>query len=306
MKKILIYGFVMLLIISVVYSANGELNFSKESKDHLESSAAIANLKIESIRQDPLPANPGEYTDLYIKVWNTGGETENMRFEFTPSYPLEIYPITDSNKTFSNIAAGEKLTLHYKIKIDGSGIAGDYEAQFKAYVGDKAFYPFYFNINVDDVTTTFDVALQEVTKDGASIALSNTGKNPANSITIKLENQTDFNILGSNSYIIGNLNNGDYTILNLLIAPKEGKTQPTLNLQIDYTDTIGNRRSVTKELNIPLNANTEKGFNELTGFVTADNQANTKNSNFFKYLSIVLVIVIVCLIFYRRRKSKEE
>ncbi len=307
MKKIINLLLIFLLVsLTAVYAE--ELNFSKQNKDYIQSfGGSLANLEIKSIRQDPFPANPGEYTDIYFKIENTGGEIENPKFELLLDYPLSVYG-QDNIQTFPSIGQGEKITLHYKIKVDEKALSGDYEAEFRAYTQSKeVYYPYYFDIKVDDTTTDFDVALQEVTKEGASIAISNVGKNPANSITIRIEEQEDFNLYGPDSYIIGNLNNGDYTILNVLIAPKENAEKPVLKVDVVYTDTTGNRRTVVKDINIPLNSNFKKGFEELTGFMVNGNEQEQNNgSSAFKYISLILLIVIISVIIYYKRKKNDE
>ena len=305
MKKIILF-IISLLIINVVFAAQ-ELNFTRQSEEYLgAASSAVANLRIASIRQDPFPANPGEYTEVYFKIENVGGEVANPKFELNLPYPLSVYPEIDKVKVLPSIASGEKITLNYKIKVDKNAILGNYESEFRAYAGSQdTYYPYFFNVKVEDVTTNFDVVLQEVTKDGASIAIANTGKNTANSITVRIENQEDFDLLGPSSYIIGNLNNGDYTILNVLVSPKENIEDLELKLQIDYTDTIGNRRTLKKGIPIYLNANIKRGFDELTGFAIHGEQKESSGGSGFMYISLLLLAALIAVIIYYRRKGKE-
>ena len=307
-NKILIISLVMLLMVNLVFGASQELNFSRESEETtVGSSTAQANLRIASIRQDPFPANPGEYVDVYFKIENNGGDIKSPQFELVMPYPLSVYPEENKVKIFPSIASREKITLNYRIKIDENAVPGTYEGEFRAKVnGEDAYYPYYFNIKVDDVTTTFDVALQEITKEGASIAISNTGKNTANSITVRLDNQESFDLFGPSSYIIGNLNNGDYTILNVLVAPKEGEKNPKLKLQIDYTDIIGNRRTVEKEIPVQLNAQIERGFSELVQGVMNSNTGEQQSNSAFKYLTVFLIIALIVMFIYHKKKIKKH
>jgi uncharacterized membrane protein len=309
--KILSFILVALLMVSTVFAQSQELNFTRESnEDNTNISGrenTQANFRVTSLRQEPFPANPGEYVDLYFKITNIGGDVENPMFEIIPKYPLSVYPENDGQKEFSVLSAGEQINLKYRLKIDQNALAGNYEVEFRAKIlGNEVYYPYFFNVDVEDVTTTFDVALQEITKDGASIAISNTGSNPANSITVILDDQKDFNLFGSSSYIIGNLNNGDYTVVNALVAPKEGKNEPKLQVQIDYTDITGNRRTVYKEIPVVMNLKVEKGFEELTGYVVAGDLTKQNNSPGFSALfSLALILGIVGTVIYYRRKIKK-
>ena len=202
------------------------------------------------------------------------------------------------------------LELHYKVRIDQRALPGNYEVEFKAYADDGVFYPYYFDIMLEDVTTDFDVAMQNVNEQGVSIALSNIGKNNAKSITLRFDNQEDFEILGASSQIIGNLNEGDYTIVSILLNPKDQESNElNVKLQIDYTDIIGNRRYVLKTIPVIMNQQTKKGFNDLTAFVVyGANGNNAENgSNFFAYLSLVFAVAIVgILIYFKKKKNKDD
>ena len=301
----------VLLLTTTAYAEAQEINFSRQSTEYTVKSAdTLANFRMKAIRQDPQPANPGDYVDIYFNIDNFGGDISNPRFEFNNlKYPFSLDPSSDANEPFTTILSGQKITLHYKLKVDKDAAPGDYEVEFIAYA-ENINYPYFFNIKVDDVTTDFDVAMQEVTKEGLSVVISNIGKNPANAITVKLDNQEDFDLLGSSSYIIGNLNAGDYTIINSLITPKkdlENKETLNLKLQISYTDTIGNRRTLNKNISIVKTYETEKGFNAITGYVVnGDAEQTNSSSNIFKYTTIFLLVAIVSMFFYYKRKNKDD
>ncbi|MBS3175310.1 hypothetical protein J4440_05495 [Candidatus Woesearchaeota archaeon] len=311
MKTINIFIAMLIILTCVAFAQSTELNFSQTKSGEIENRGSSSPVfKIKDIRQEPFPANPGETVNLYFRVDNVGGQALDPKFNLILDYPFSLDPSSYEDSDFTSIPSGEKITLNYKVRVDKNAFPGDYEVGFKAFVNSNLYYDYYFDIIVEDVTTDFDVALQEISNDGIAIALSNTGKNIANSITVKLKDQEDFDLIGANSYIIGNLNNGDYTILNVLAVPKEERNSDKLklNLAIDYTDIVGNRRTLNKEVDVPLTTKTKKELNDLTTFAVYDETEQNKNepSKFFMYLSLILVIAIVAVIFYYRGKVKNK
>ncbi len=309
MNKLVVFLMGLLLLVNGASAFTGSnLTFSQQNDNsvNFERNSA-SHFVIKDIRQDPFPANPGSYLDLYLRVENTGGNIDNPKFELRLSSPLSLDSINNVEQ-FPALGSGDKLTLHYKINIDKDAFPGEYDLEFRAYGSENLYYPYFFKIKVDDVTTDFDVALQDVTKDGVAIAISNIGKNNANAITVRLDNQQDFELLGIPSYIIGNLNSGDYTIINTLLKPKDNTGNKVLKLSIDYTDIIGTRRTLEKEIPIFMTVQTKKGFEDLTASVVSNGQEqkNQGSSKLFMYASLILAAALIGVVIRNRRKNKNE
>ena len=311
MKKILLILFVGLILVGSVF-ATEQLNFTRIDQNYVAATSdSLSNLRIKDIRQDPFPANPGENLDLYMSADNIGGDIMNPRFELNLKYPFGLDAASDKGN-FPRIVSGEKITIHYKLRIDKDAAPGDYQVEFRAYTSPDKYYPYFFNIHVDDVTSNFDSVVQDVTKDGVSLAISNTGKNVANSITVKIPEQQDFAILGAPSYIIGNLNSGDYTLLTTLLKPKKQINEGdllNLNLIIEYTDTIGNRRSVAKELPITITPQIKNGFGDLAGnlvSLSGPRKPVSAGPSLVTYGTWLLILILIGLVIYYRIKAKKS
>ena len=97
--KIIYLIFAVLLLATTTYAEATELNFSRQSVEHTDqSSDTLANFRMKAIRQDPQPANPGDYVDIYFNIDNFGGDISNPRFEFNNlKYPFSLDPSSDSN-----------------------------------------------------------------------------------------------------------------------------------------------------------------------------------------------------------------
>ena len=109
-----------------------------------------------------------------------------------------------------------------------------------------------FDIEVSDAQTQFDGVIQEIEGSSISLALANTGKNVANSVIVKIPKQDNFQAIGTSGQMVGNLDNGDYTIVGFDV--KDIGDENTIMFQIDYTDSIDERRSVILELSLNLDA----------------------------------------------------
>ena len=308
-KKISSWILFFIVLSSVVFGAQ-DLNVTTQSKDapHAQLNA-LGNLRVTNVRQDPFPANPGEYVDVYFKVENGGGEIVNPRFDFVLQYPFSVYPAEEASQRIPSLDPGDKVTLHYKLKVDEQAVPGEYEGGLRAYINDQNYYPSFFPLKVEDVTSSFDVVVQGVNKDGVSLAVANTGKNPANSITINVGDQSDFDLLGTSSSIIGSLNAGDYTLINALLVPKANTgSDLVLKVKIEYTDTIGTRRSVEKDVPLALTYQVQKGFGDLRSAVTVQSAGKAAGgiSTSMKVALVVVVLLVLGFLVYRRRKKKDE
>lgn len=196
--------------------------------------------------------------------------TKNIKnIEIGESQDLEYQVIADTNA----VPGLYKLNLYltYKDNINGtekkiSTIAG-------MYVGGG---------------TDFDVAFSDNANSQISFSIANIGSNPANSVSVVIPQQMGWSVSGSNSVIIGNLNKGDYTVASFKLqssisnqttqnrAPRNNSntqgrsiqrqansssdtgfmqrqsnsSSDTVLMQIAYTDTMGERKIVEKEVRI--------------------------------------------------------
>ncbi|HEY9206322.1 MAG TPA: hypothetical protein VIO58_10425 [Candidatus Methanoperedens sp.] len=109
--------------------------------------------------------------------------------------------------------------------------------------------------------------------------MANIGSNPAYSVSVIIPDQRDWRVSGPSSIIIGNLNSGDYTVAgfklqspsstaqNMTYRNRPQETQradtrvmsmqqpmnsspETVEMQIAYTDTMGERKIVDKQVNV--------------------------------------------------------
>jgi hypothetical protein len=171
-------------------------------------------------------------------------------------------------------------------------------------------------------STDFEVALTDGSSGSTSFSIANIGSNPASSVSVMIPEQTGWKVSGSNSAIIGNLNQGDYTIASFKLqssgsmmnktgtgfkgdvpAQNNLSTTPTneLKIQIAYTDTMGKRVLLDKILTVSPQS--------MMGNVTGIPGRTTTQPGFFStywYLIVIILGIIVYFGYKRYKKMKRE
>jgi hypothetical protein len=310
-KNIIAALFVFILLaVPVLADAGQDVSFTQESKDETDfRSDVVTNFEVQQIRQDPYPAIPGELVEVNLRLENRGASITDPTFILDLGYPLSLDPSSARYENHISVPSGEKITLKYKLRVAEDAVAGDYEASFKIEGLERITFEYFFDVTIEDVSTDFDVIVDEITKEGVSLAISNTGDNNANSITVSIPDQTDFELLGLPSFILGNLNAGDYTILSALIAPMDSKaSEADLQVRIDYTDTVGNRRHQLKTIPLKVSNLVSKDFDSLRLYALNGDAAEAGSSalGFFFYTTLILLIVAVVYIVKHRKIKKKH
>ncbi|HIH38665.1 COG1361 S-layer family protein [Candidatus Woesearchaeota archaeon] len=236
----------------------------------------------EIIHLDQVELIPGKVTPLKFTINNVGSAPlRDLSFQWENSEDIVLPVGSDNTKYIKYIDVGESVDLDFNViasanadpdlyKLDLSltyddPITGtDKTIQTKAgvYVGGA---------------TDFDVAYSGTANGEYTFSLSNVGSVSASSVTVKIPEQSGWRVSGSNSVIIGNLNKGDYTIASFTLQQSSGglfsqvgsqnvnpqearqrgnitdSSQKTsretpIKMEIIYTDSRGNRNTVTKEV----------------------------------------------------------
>jgi len=182
--------------------------------------------------------------------------------------------------------------------------------------------------------TDFDIAFSETSSGQTSFTIANIGSNPASSVSVIVPQQEGWTVSGSNSMIIGNLNTGDYTVASFELQSSQSgmdatgqqknmtqeelmaqrtQTQGYLKIQIAYTDTMGERKLVEKEVSM----NSQNLVGTTTDSEATTTQATMANfrgrgmvqqKSFFSmykwYIMVLAVLVVFGSAFWKYRKEK--
>jgi hypothetical protein len=219
--------------------------------------------------------SPGQSGDEISLAFNSPQELHNIQLSWNST--ASITPWNSSNTIFIESMHGIEQ-VRILVSASPSITAGTYTILLMA-----SYYDSYGNHYNDEMTigvvvggeTDFTVLPQDSSSSGMSLSVANIGVNPASSVVVKVMsmNGTQANVSGTQAppdmgqrqrnfsggfsaspnmtgvgseaqqTYIGTLNPGDYTVVTLSAA---GASQ--LMVEIDYTDTLGVRRTVTKRV----------------------------------------------------------
>ncbi|MDO9098739.1 MAG: hypothetical protein Q7U60_11545, partial [Candidatus Methanoperedens sp.] len=132
-------------------------------------------------------------------------------------------------------------------------------------------------------TTNFEISYQE-TMGSFSLNVANVGVSTASAVTVTIPRQKNFSSTGSSSSVLGNLNPGDYTSAIFQIAKTPGGGNG-LEIGIQYTDTSGQRHTITKSLTVELSQ--------------AGAQTRSASTNYTTWL---LAAIVILVIYWQRSK----
>ena len=305
MKKIL-YLLILISIISSSVSVEGISILNTPSGTVITGTSFLqANL----VNQDPYPADPGAYANLLFKIENIGtNNSENTTLELIPEYPFlldsGVSAVTQLGTIYGKQTGNNSFLAMYKVRVDKDAINGDNEIKLKYSEGDGSVYNIEtFNVSVSNPRTDFDVVVQ----DSTDLAIANIGANTAQSVIVRIPDQSNFRVNGTSASIVGNLNAGDYTLVTFQLLPVRTSNissgSSNLTVEISYTDTLGIRRTIQKNISYEF----ATGLGNLTGRTftrTGQSQLSLSNGILYIIVGAAGIVVIVVIIKIRTRKKK--
>jgi hypothetical protein len=215
---------------------------------------------------------------------NTGtGTVQNAVVEINLANANSVFSILGGGKQFSlgTLKAGDVSSITFDLAVDIAARPGVYNIPVQI-TGQN-------NYSTDNIIglvvagmTNFDISYVE-TLGSFSINVANVGISPANAVAVNLPRQNNFSITGATSSVIGNLNPGDYTSANFQITKTPGEGN-NLELEILYTDTSGQRHTITKSIPVTL---ASTGTTKSTGT---------------NYTAWALAAVIILVLYWQRNK----
>ena len=167
----------------------------------------------------PTVINPGNQTTLVFTLNNiSGAAISNISLSWSESSNL-ILPIGSDNKRYiSFLETGKKEQVSYVVAADPNITTG--------------IYPIDVNLTFTDSSgvrtqssevgiiaggaTDFEVSA-ELSSGQLSISIANIGSNNASATVVKIPQQRNITVSGSNIAILGALNKGDYTIASFQV-----------------------------------------------------------------------------------------
>jgi hypothetical protein len=282
-----------LLFVSIGYAASG-----------------VVILKVNLISQDPYPAQPGSYANLVFKIENFGqGVSRDTQVQLVPKYPFSFDEGVSTIQSLGKINAyqtdSNAYLVRYRVKVDSNAVTDDYEMELKfLYNNAPDWLSKTVNVSVEDSQTDFDVILQDSSTQSSTLAIANIGKNTAQAVIVKIPEQPRFFTTGASASIIGNLAAGDYTFVTFQLSSLAGNASfsedstQSLLVDVDYTDSLGVRRTLTKE--VAFNSLSSNAAQRFSG-----DAVETRGSSDNIYIIIGVVGIVAVVAFFKFRKGRK-
>lgn len=308
----------------------GNINIEVESKE-----------SAEVIHIDKTTLIPGKQTSLKFTVNNVGSAPlRDLTFSWINEDKIILPVGSDNTKYIRYIDIGDGAELEYEVIADSNAEAGLYALNLLLTYDDSVSATQKEINTIAGVYvgggTDFDIAFSESSSGTTSFTIANVGSNPAFSVSVIVPQQQGWRVTGSNSMIIGNLNTGDYTVASfalqsaqvrpnttgqqkgmtqeeLLALRQSMQTQTPLKIQIAYTDTMGKRELINKELSMnPQNlmgATTDSGAaGTQTPMANFGGRGRVQQQSFFSkykwYIAVLAILAVFGVAYWKYRKEK--
>lgn len=291
-----------------------ELNIDIQSKNKLE----ITNIDNEVI-------NPGQTTDVTYTLENKGeNKLTNIEFSWENKDGLILPVGQDNSIIIDSLNSNEIKEITFKIKADSNANPGLYKIENTILFSE--------NSGTQKLETTsglyiggsteFDISVSNVEGQEYTFALANIGLNPANSVIVSVPKQSSWMTLSQDKNVIGDLSTGDYTIVSFQLQNKNMNITKNMNrddtelkqnfrrdinkenilkINVEYTDTQGNRIIEEKELEINPNYKSTSSENRIPG----NGKFQQKNQSLWdKYkIPIIAFGLVAIFIYFKKRKQ---
>jgi len=275
--------------------------------------AAVNTYNIEVTDISHTNLVPGEQTKLTFKLENTGDSNlYNIIFSWEEKTG-NILPIGSSNtQSLDSLNDGDDEKFDFNIFASASASPGLYELTFTIRFDNENGTTITETSNAGIIVggqTDFDVSVSDISSSGVILSVANVGKNPANSVIVIIPEQSNFKVSGSSSSIIGNLDKGDYSVASFQINSLT-RSSSNLNVEIQYTDTIGARQTVMKTVEIQQTSaqiTSSAGQSTTTGYSVTNNSGNSNTWLIIAFfISMILTIGVIIFIVKKNRKKNEN
>lgn len=283
----------------------------------------------EVIHIDKSTLVPGKQTSLKFTINNVGSSPlRDLTFNWENTENIILPVGSDNTKYIRYIDIGNGTDLEYQVIADTNAQPGLYKLNLYLTYQDSISNTTKKISTIAGVYvgggTDFDVAFSDNANSQTSFSIANIGSNPASSVSVIIPQQPGWRVSGSNSVIIGNLNKGDYTVASFKLqssisnftsqnvnlqnqtgrgnSSNQGRSfQRSMNsssdavlMQIAYTDTMGERQIVEKQVNVGLqNAASMDGQTALQGRRVSGQQESIFSNYLLYFIGLVLLVGIV-------------
>ncbi len=269
---------------------------------------------VEIVSIDKSFLTPGQKETVTFKLKNVGSsDLKDIIFSWEDEDDVILAIGADNSVYIKEIAVGESIDVPFDM-IASSGAEADlYKLTLKVNYEDSLSSSAVTSTTTAGMyvggNTDFDLVFSEVSGGEYAFTVSNIGANDAESVTIKVPSQDSWKLGSSNSEIIGNLNKGDYTTISFDLTSIGGSSAV---FNIDYTNTMGQRVTVEKQVEISSDVNTNSTSVKTgvpgsgTGRMGSMSSGITNVVTYAKYTGYFILILIVGIVAYKVMRKKKK
>lgn len=259
-------------------------------------SAAICDLQVSMINQDPYPAIPGDYVKVVFQIdgiQNT--ECGTVTFEVKEDFPFSLDPNTENPiKIKSGTYASQYSSFYlapYQIRIDENALQGNNPIEVGFYSSYAAEELKEFNIYIEDSHADFEIHVKnyDYLTRTLTFEILNIEDVDVEALTVEIPKQENIQVKGANKKVIGDLDSNEYTTADFEAIVEDGE----INLTIFYTDSINVRREIQKTVTFD------------SDYFTNRNGDNNK-STWWLYVIIILVVGWFVWRYLKKSKAKKK
>lgn len=127
-----------------------------------------SQLEFTMLRYEPMPAEPGKYVNVFVKIENIGNtETDDITIEFVDNYPFKLADEDDRVKAISSLGIDKEksIVVEYRVIVDDNAVEGTNEVKLNYFQGDASDLVIEEVFNVDVETSTKVITISDVKSD---------------------------------------------------------------------------------------------------------------------------------------------
>ncbi len=205
----------------------------------------FANFRIDSLKYEPYPVEPGKYFTLWIKAENFGNvDAEDFSLEFVDNYPFSLQPSQEHIRNLGKVGSLDQVVMEFKIYTDENAVPGDNEIKVK-FTDDGTTWvskEIIVNVQSPDAILSIEKVENPELEAGSSKDLIFRLKN-LNSLklkNIKVSMDLDPRVVGTNliEYPFGIIGSGKTKTIESILPGKEKELTFTIKADNDATSGI--------------------------------------------------------------------
>lgn len=292
----------------------------------------------EVIQIDKSTLVPGRQSSLKFTINNLGNAPlRDLTFYWENTDNIVLPVGSDNTKYIKYIEIGNNSDLEYQVIADTNAQPGLYKLNLHLSYQDSLSNQTKTINTIAGIYvgggTDFDVAFSDNSNGQMSFSVANIGSNPANSVSVMIPEQNSWSLSGPNSVIIGNLNKGDYTVAsfklqsaisNITSQNRVGRNNSsypqgrsfqrstnsspdTLLMEIAYTDTMGVRTVVEKQVNLgSQNSASAAGQTGLAGRRGTTQTTSASAIPTYYWYILGIAVVFIGVVVHRKYKTQKS